>query len=66
MTYQRKTKDVYIIQFYDPYCGEWEDVTEYSNPDYENPRQSCKQDLKEYRFSNIGIYKMIIRRERIK
>jgi len=65
MIYQRKTKDIYVIQVYNSYDNSWEDVTEYSKPDYENPRLSCKQDLKEYRFSNQGIYRMIIKRERI-
>ena len=65
MPYQRKTKDIYVIQVHNSYDNSWEDVTEYSSPDYENPRRSCKQDLKEYRFSNQGIYRLVVRRERI-
>lgn len=64
MKYIRKTKDTFIIQYHSDSYG-WEDCSEYSQPDYENPRSSCKADLKEYRLSNTGSYRMITRRERI-
>lgn len=51
----------YVIQY--SYKGmAWEDCSTYSVSDYENPRQSALADLKEYRISSDGSYRLITRK----
>ncbi len=66
MAYQRKTKDVWVIET--NYGYGWEAESEYDNDDYENPRQSARQDLKEYKLvaqHNGGQARLRCKRERI-
>ena len=53
---QTKYKYVKIIQGYFGYG--WEDVSEYNKADF----SIVKNDLKEYRLSNMGVYRVIDRR----
>lgn len=57
MTYQRKTKDVYIIQ--GNYGHGWEDENT------EDTRADGKRSLQEYRSNGPGLYRMVKRREKI-
>lgn len=49
MAYQRKTKDVYVIET--NYGYGWEEESEYDKDDYENPRKAAYEDAKEYRIA---------------
>lgn len=40
----------------------WEDVSTYSQPDYDNPRKSALADLREYNLSGTGAHRLITRR----
>ena len=53
---QTKYKYVKVIQGYFGYG--WEDVSEYDKADF----YAVKNDLKEYRLSNTGAYRVIDRR----
>ena len=55
-TKQTKYKYVKVIQGYFGYG--WEDVSEYDKADF----SIVKNDLKEYRLSNTGTYRVIDRR----
>lgn len=57
MAYQRKTRDIYIIQ--GNYGMGWEDENQ------EETRQDGKRSLSEYRDNGPGQYRMVKRRERI-
>jgi len=65
MAYERKTKDVIVLQRFSQEWG-WEDLSTYSKPDYERPYRSAQADLKEYRMSgDHAPYRMLARRERL-
>ena len=55
-TKQTKYSYVKVIQGYFGYG--WEDVSEYDKQDF----SLVKNDLKEYRLSNTGVYRVIHRR----
>lgn len=49
MAYQRKTKDVWIIET--NYGYGLEEESRYDSCDYENPYKAAKEDAKEYRLA---------------
>ncbi len=57
MPYQRKTRDVFVIQ--GNYGQGWEDENE------ETTREDARRSLREYRENGPGQYRRITRRERI-
>lgn len=56
------TKTEYVIQGNYGYGYGWEDVSSYSTPDYQNPYQSARADLKEYHRSGTGAHRLVKRR----
>lgn len=59
MAYQRKTRDIYVIQGNYGYGHGWEDECS------EDSRREARQRLKEYRENGPGAYRLICRRERL-
>ena len=59
MTYQRKTRDRFIIQGRYPGPHGWEDENEEDN------RADARRSLREYRANGPGLYRLVKRRERI-
>ena len=58
MTTAKQTKYIYVKVIQGNYGYGWEDVCEYDKQDY----PLVKNDLKEYRLSNTGSYRVINRR----
>ena len=58
MTTAKQTKYIYVKVIQGNYGYGWEDVCEYDKQDY----PLVKNDLKEYRLSNTGPYRVINRR----
>ena len=54
----KQTKYNYVKVIQGNFGYGWEDVSEYDKQDY----HLVKNDLKEYRLSNIGVYRVIGRR----
>ena len=54
----RQNKYSYVKVIQGNYGYGWEDVCEYDKQDY----SLVKNDLKEYRLSNTGVYRVIARR----
>ena len=57
-TTTKQTKYSYVKVIQGNFGYGWEDVSEYDKQDY----QLVKNDLKEYRLSNTGVYRVIDRR----
>ena len=57
-TTTKQTKYSYVKVIQGNFGYGWEDVSEYDKQDY----QLVKNDLKEYRASNTGVYRVIDRR----
>ena len=55
---KNKYNYLWVIQ---GYFGGWEDVSEYDKKEYSYA--DVRHDLKEYRLSNTGAYRLIERRE---
>ena len=62
MAYQRKTKDVYVIET--NYGYGWEEESEYDKDDYTDPLKSAKEDAKEYRIAG-AMTRIVKRREKL-
>lgn len=60
--YKRKTQDVWCIDT--NYGYGWETESEYTKDDYDNPKLSAYQDVKEYRRLNCDV-RVIKRRIRL-
>ena len=54
----KQTKYRYVKVIQGNFGRGWEDVSEYDKQEF----STVKNDLKEYRLSNIGIYRLIDRR----
>jgi hypothetical protein len=61
MTKELKYNYYYVIQGNFGYCG-WEDMSQYNKKNREEVL-TMRGDLKEYRASGQGIYRLITRRE---